>query len=489
MTEPVEPPIATTRDGAVRGLWRGGSAAFLGIPFAQAPIGDLRYAAPVPPTPWEGIRDATAFGPTPHHASSGITLIPEPAIAGDDTLNIDVFTPQPGVPARLPVLVWIHGGGFISGSPASPWYDGVAFNRDGVVVVTFSYRLGFDGFGHIDGAPSNRGVRDWLAALEWVQANIAAFGGDPAQVTIAGQSAGGGAVLTLLGMPAAQHLFRSAISISGALGDVSAADAAERAARLAELAGVPATRGGFASVPEQTLTALQSKAALSGEGGVLTKVRAALAEGLAWGPMIDGELIPGPVPHLISQGVGADKPLLLGSTDDELASITAPLHGVLNLIPTRVALHELGVDEPVRSAWLEANRHLMHGTAARVGRYLSDRFIRSIVPRVADARGGAPTWTYRFAWVSPAKGEAGHCFDVPFWFDHLDAAGVDVIAGDAPPQSLADAMHGAAVAFAHTGDPGWTAWSQHAGATRVFTAPAADPAVEADGYADALPLS
>ena len=105
------------------------------------------------------------------------------------------------------MLVYIHGGGYIAGSPASPWYDGAAFNRDGVVTVTVSYRLGFDGFGHIAGAPSNRGVRDWLAALEWVRDNIAAFGGDPARVTIAGQSAGGGAVLTLLGMPAAQGLF------------------------------------------------------------------------------------------------------------------------------------------------------------------------------------------------------------------------------------------------------------------------------------------
>ena len=135
--------------------------------------------------------------------------------------------------AALPVLVYIHGGGFTGGSPASPWYDGRAFNRDGVVTVTVSYRLGFDGFGHIAGAPSNRGVRDWIAALEWVRDNIAAFGGDPSRVTIAGQSAGGGAVLTLLGMPAAQDLFHSAWALSGAIADVSRERARTLSAKLA----------------------------------------------------------------------------------------------------------------------------------------------------------------------------------------------------------------------------------------------------------------
>ena len=160
------------------------------------------------------------------------------------------------------MLVYIHGGGYTAGSPASPWYDGRAFNRDGVVTVTVSYRLGFDGFGHIAGAPSNRGVRDWLAALEWVRDNIAAFGGDPSRVTIAGQSAGGGAVLTLLGMPAAQDLFHAVWALSGALGRRRRPSARGRSRRkLANLAGVAPTREGFASVPEERLLELQEKAA------------------------------------------------------------------------------------------------------------------------------------------------------------------------------------------------------------------------------------
>ena len=173
-------PEVDTAAGRVRGFWRGSSAAFLGIPFAEPPVGDLRFAAPVPARPWSGVRDATQHGPTAQRtALSEITLIPEPSIPGESTLNVDVYTPSPSVGDALPVLVWVHGGGYVAGSPASPWYDGRSFNRDGVVTVCVSYRLGFDGFGWIEGAPSNRAVRDWLLALEWVQTNIAAFGGDP----------------------------------------------------------------------------------------------------------------------------------------------------------------------------------------------------------------------------------------------------------------------------------------------------------------------
>src|SRR5690606_9221547 len=132
-----------SRGGRVRGRRRGiprsdvRSAAFLGIPFAQPPVGALRFAAPEPVQPWEGVRDATAYGPTPQRwVDPAGTLIPEPAIPGAATLNVSVFTPRPDAAAKLPVMVWIHGGGYVSGSPASPWYDGRAFNRDGVVTVS-----------------------------------------------------------------------------------------------------------------------------------------------------------------------------------------------------------------------------------------------------------------------------------------------------------------------------------------------------------------
>ena len=210
------PPLVQTRAGAVRGVWRGGSAAFLGIPFAQAPVGALRFAAPQPTTAWQGILDAAEPGPTPQRRPFGdVTTIPEPSYPGEATLNLNVFTPAPRTQQDgLPVLVWIHGGGFFAGSPSSPWYDGASYNRDGVVTVSLSYRLGFDGFGWIADAPTNRGLRDLVVGLEWVRDNIAAFGGDPGRVTIAGQSAGGAAALALLTSPLANGLFSQVIAHS-----------------------------------------------------------------------------------------------------------------------------------------------------------------------------------------------------------------------------------------------------------------------------------
>ena len=157
-------PEVRIAEGLVRGRWRDTtppgsgargrlrSAAFLGIPFAEAPVGELRFAAPVPKAPWEGVFDAAAFGATAQRGDPGVTLIPEPSVEGDSTLNVNVYTPAVPVgddadSAGMPVLVYIHGGGYFAGSPASPWYDGRNFNRDGVVTVTLSYRLGFDGFG------------------------------------------------------------------------------------------------------------------------------------------------------------------------------------------------------------------------------------------------------------------------------------------------------------------------------------------------------
>ena len=242
--------VAETKTGAVRGFWRIQSAAFLGIPFAEQPYGDLRFLAPVPVRPWSGVRDALRYAPTPQRkALAEITTIPEPSIPGDDILNLNVFTPRPkttsGSEEPLPVLVYIHGGGYIAGSPASPWYDGAAFNRDGVVTVTVSYRLGFDGFGWLPDAPPNRGILDWLLALEWVRDNIAQFGGDPARVTIAGQSAGGGAVMTLLTLPRARGLYTAAASISGVPSDIPLERAKRTTAALAERLGVTPDRSGF----------------------------------------------------------------------------------------------------------------------------------------------------------------------------------------------------------------------------------------------------
>lgn len=490
MPDALPDPIVRTERGQVRGRWRGASAAFLGIPFAKAPVGELRFAAPVAPEPWDGVRDALTFGATPQRGDQGITLIPEPSVPGEHTLNVNVFTPAPDdTEAKLPVLVWIHGGGYISGSPASPWYDGRAFNRDGVVTVTISYRLGFDGFGRIAGAPSNRGVRDQLAALEWVRANIAAFGGDADRVTIAGQSAGGGAVLTLLGMPAAQHLFHAVWALSAALAEVSRERSGTFAAKLANLAGVAPTRDGFASVDEDELRRLQEKATSTASGDRLAAVVALLDDGLPWGPAIDGDLLTRPTLDSLAAGVGVDKPLVLGTTDDEFTMSTDTAAALLRFVPPSLALGRISVPRDVRRAYLAANAEQRRkGTAALVGRYATDVVFRRTVVRVADARGAAPTWVYRFSWPSPTRRWALHCLDVPFWFDCLDAPGVTAIAGDAPPRALAAALHGSAAEFVRESDPGWPEWSSAPGITRIFGGPASVVDLDPDGYASVRAL-
>jgi para-nitrobenzyl esterase len=487
-------PIVEIGPGSVRGFWRGSpgahgsSAAFLGIPFAQAPVGDLRFGAPVPPEPWDGVRDALEYGPTAQRGDTGPTLIPEPSIPGDATLNVNVFTPCPGDrDAKLPVLVYIHGGGYLAGSPASPWYDGRAFNRDGIVTVSLSYRLGFDGFGHIAGAPSNRAVRDWIAGLEWVQGNVEAFGGDPGRVTIAGQSAGGGAVVTLLGLPAAQHLFHAVWALSPVIGSVTAERARTLSAKLANLADVPPTRAGFASVPETRLHALQEDATKSDGESLLAGVQSLLTDGLPWGPVIDNDLLTQSALDSIRSGVGAEKPLVIGTTDDEFTMVTDSAKNKLRFVPAGLALGRLGLSGSDRSAYLAANTpQRRKGTAAVLGRFVTDRVFRTGVVRVADARADAPTWAYRFSWASPTRTWAGHCLDVPFWFDCLDDPNVASIAGDAPPRALAAALHGAAAAFVRDGDPGWARWS--GGATRVFGGDPSTPELATDGYASVRAL-
>ncbi|KRC50610.1 carboxylesterase [Leifsonia sp. Root227] len=471
-------PEADTTAGRVRGLWRDGSAAFLGIPFAEAPTGDLRFAAPVAHAPWDGVRDTTAYGATPQRAAlSEITLIPEPSYPGESTLNVNVFTPAPGDRhARLPVLVYIHGGGFIAGSPASPWYDGAAFNRDGVVTVSVSYRLGFDGFGWIEDAPQNRGILDWLLALEWVRDNIAAFGGDPALVTIAGQSAGGGAVLTLLAVPRASGLFQRAISISGATSDLPVAEAETYGRRLAELGGVPPTRAGLSSLDEATVLGLQAQlASPAPEPGAEEDPLAGLVQlasgGLVWGPVVDGELLPQSVADAIRSGVGADKELVLGATDNEFNMALTAQRDALAAVPAAAVLGRFGLAEETVAAYVDANAG--RDTADILGQYITDRMFRTTALTLAAERAetGAPTWLYRFAWPSPTIGGACHCLDMPFFFDCLAAERVEYIAGANPPQSLADDVHGAAVSFIADGDPGWTPFDTSSEAARVFDVP------------------
>ncbi|MFW7414780.1 carboxylesterase/lipase family protein [Demequina sp. SO4-18] len=453
-------PIVTTPDGSVRGRWRsrtdaGGVttayATFRGIPFAAPPVGDLRFAAPAPMSPWDGVREAADFGPTPQRESPyDPPRIPEPSIPGEDVLTVNVTTPDPSPTAGLPVLVWIHGGGFVGGSPASPWYVGESFARDGVVTATLSYRLGFEGFGWMEDAVPNRGILDWIAGLEWIRRSIGAFGGDPSRVTIAGQSAGGAAVMRLLTLPAAQHLFSGAMAISPADASTTVEHARQAAREVAEALGVAPDVAGMSSVDE--IAVFRALGAAQHEPtDPIPSLLTRSAQPLPFAPVVDGEIVPHSVTDGIRAGVGADKPLLIGSTAHEfneaMAGVSAGRPGA---DPTQL-LVEAGAGRDLAAAM--AAREPERGADWALGQALSDAIFRAPTAGWAAWRGAGSTWAYDFRWESRSDAAQGaaHCVDVPFGFDILDGEGVPHAVGEDPPQSLADAVHGDWLAMVRDG--------------------------------------
>lgn len=461
--------VATTTEGRVRGFWRQDSAAFLGVPFAAPPTGARRFLAPERPAAWSGVVDASTFGPTPQRRVFGpVTTIPEPVIPGDQTLNVNVFTPSPGDrDAMLPVMVWIHGGGFFAGSPASPWYDGRSFNRDGVVTVTLSYRLGFDGFGWIDGAPLNRGLLDQIAGLRWVQENIREFGGDPSRVTIAGQSAGGRSALALMAAPAADGLFASVVAESGIVGSLREVDAADIGRGFARSMGIGSDLESWRGLTESAIldrerefNVLPSAIGVdSTPAAMIAGLREPTQEfaGLAFVPVIDGVGLLD-LDERIRSGAHSTTPVLVGATANEF-----PIPGDDELGVVTDALR-LGGVSPEGTAAFSAEVRAVGATFAR-SQLFSTGMFRLPVVRFAATRvesgAGDRTWLYDFRFRSPVTGVAAHCSELPFVWDLLDADGVTDVLGPRPPVALATAMHAAWVRFIGRGDADWPS-AQHA---------------------------
>ncbi|HTK98169.1 MAG TPA: carboxylesterase family protein, partial [Pseudomonadales bacterium] len=300
-------------NGRIEGLQFERHQAFLGIPFAAPPTGPRRFCAPQPPHSWSGVRPANAFA---NSAIQGTSPMPGTAASGprdEDCLYLNVYTPAAGT-AKRPVFFWIHGGGFTLGSGSEPLYDGSRLaTRGDIVVVTIHYRLGALGYLYLGahggekwGATANAGQLDQIAALEWVRDNIARFGGDPANVTIAGESAGSMACATLLAMPAARGLFRRAILQSGAANQLGgAATGAKLAARVLEKLGIAeANAAKILDVPAEAI--LQAQLAVAATGTTL-----------AFAPIVDGTTVPVNPLKAVAEGAARDVELVIGSNRDE----------------------------------------------------------------------------------------------------------------------------------------------------------------------------
>jgi len=375
-------------------------------------------------------------------------------------------------------MVWIPGGLFeYHATSASPWYDGSHFARDGVVCVTINYRVGAEGFLYLGDGIANVGLLDQLAALRWVQENIAGFGGDPSNVTIFGESAGALSVGTLLAMPRAKGLFRRAIIQSGGGHHVTTAAIAERIGRrFAEKLGVQPTRKAIASVPQdrflQVQEALREDLLAHPDPSFWGEV--ALTS-LPWEPVIDGDVVPARPIDRVRAGAGSEIDLLSGSNTEENRLFLVTSGAIDQITPAALAGMVAGLGLPVDPT-LVAYRaiHPDVGVGDLFAAIMTDWYWRLPAMRIADAHAtNAPpgsTYMYEFAWRSPQFGGrlgAGHSLEIAFVFDNLGNK-TEATHGPNPPQSVADAMHGAWVAFAKTGDPGWAKYDPIRRATMHF---------------------
>jgi para-nitrobenzyl esterase len=459
--------IVETRSGKIRGSQQDGLAIFKGIPFAKPPVGELRFRVPEREESWSAVRDALEFGPS---APQQPLMLPLPGMdvgeQDEDCLYLNVYTPTAD-DSRRPVMVWIHGGGFVIGSGSQPIYDGLPIAKRGdVVVVTINYRLGPLGFMHLadlcpdlEGAAGNLGILDQIAALEWVRDGIAAFGGDPENVTIFGESAGGMSVGTLLGAPGASGLFHKAIAQSGAAHNVHTRETATQVAErfLAELGLTPteAARNLRQIPPDKLLdTHRQTMLKLSSSLGLLP-----------FQPLVDGESLPIPPLEAVRGGSAEGVPVLVGTTRDEWR-----LFGMLD--PGLAKLDDAGIEarlaDQLPGADVEALLGVYRVAASERGGMSAtdlyfavetDRVFRLPAIRLAEAQQGCgmPTFMYRFDWASPAMGGAlGAChgLELGFVFGMAGGRGVELFAGAGPDaRALSDVMLDAWVAFARSGDP------------------------------------
>ena len=479
--------VVTVEGGHLRGRRKGTVRAFNGVPYASPPLGALRFLPPEPVRAWDGVRDAGSTGSAALQAPTVLeTTRGMGAEMSEDCLTLNVWTPRRSNDSSepLPVMVWIHGGAFVNGSGSIPWYDGsLLAARGDVVVVTINYRLGALGFLDLSGiggdryeTSGNAGLLDQVAALSWVKRNIAAFGGDPRRVCVVGESAGSMSIGALLTATPAQGRFERAIMQSGCPTARSRALALETTAELFHDLGLPTSSSGLdrlVGMPGPEIVAAAEEIALRAQAAAA----AGSTEAFTWSPVVDGPVLPDDPTAAIVDGKGADVPVLIGTTSDEMrimrvlapdlpavgdAELNARLEAVVggNWERFRTGYERLHPGATADDLWWSVMSDQIFGlpTAAFID---------------ARTRRGAPTWTYEFAWRSPAGDGwygASHTMEIPFVFGTFDAPGVRAFLGDITPEmeALSQRMQDSWVAFAHSGRADWSACEGDLRPTMVF---------------------
>lgn len=474
-----------TTAGTVRGVDHRSHLSFLGIPFAAPPVGALRFCPPQAAVPWAGVRAADRPGPW---APQNETLVAarvggEDRGHDEDCLTLNVWTPAVDT-ARRPVMVWVHGGGFETGSGAGFLYQGAHLAAHDVVVVTINYRLGVLGFAAGEalrddesGAAGNWGLLDQVAALRWVRDNIASFGGDPDNVTLFGESAGSMSVTALCGMPAAAGLFRRAVGQSGAP-TAGTFETSERSghALLTELglAGDPRGLAALRDVPIDRLLAAQAQVSATHR----------ITQGLPFSPTVDHGVLPRPPIAAIRAGAARHVEVIVGTNRDEVTLFAIGDRAAFTLDDARLRRRMgrvLGehADEAIE---VYAKARTVRGEAATPTALwfaiLTDLVFRVPVLRFAEAQAAhqANTFSYLFAWTSPVLGGilgSPHALEIPFVFGTLDQPPFNSFTGadqDPAAGELSTAMMQRWTSFARTGQPDatWPGYENNRRATMIF---------------------
>lgn len=461
-----EPEVTLPHGGRLRGTWDGAVRVFKGVRYAREPTGALRFEPPVAEPPWQGLRDARDFGPPspqwPRTAGAGM-------LGAQDSLRLNIWAAQASPGGRLPVMVWVHGGGFFRGSADDPLYEGASFARQGMVFVSIQYRLGVDGFAHLPDAPPNRGLLDQLAALRWVRDCIAAWGGDPDQVTVFGQSAGAGAIACLMGMQDCRGLFQRAILRSPSVACQTPEEARTALRAIASLAGAAPTRAALAAIPLERL--LQAVHRLAADPALRRSHGMGSRQFFPLRPVIDGQCLRAEPLQALAQAWQAQPPalqLMVGHNAEEMRLYHVPGNALQRLTQAdlQAFIDDAGLppmpatDSPGEQLCALQSRYY-YGEPSRRLAELASLHARSSHRYVFHWR--SPQWSGRLG--------AAHGVELPFVFGNLDSATGRELAGPRPPPDLARHMHGAWTRFALTGDPGWPRHALQSPWTKAFDGP------------------